>query len=68
MNHADVVEHFKDVEDGETNEVHDAAIIDVEDFERVSKFLAALGIVIVIFSYVELLGCIFLMFLVVWGT
>ncbi|CAG5084849.1 Oidioi.mRNA.OKI2018_I69.PAR.g10752.t1.cds [Oikopleura dioica] len=52
MNHADVVEHFKDVEDAlqETNEVHDAAIIDVDDFQRVSKYLEALGTVIVIFS------------------
>ena len=70
MNHADVVEHFKDVEDvlQETNEVHDAAIIDVDDFQRVSKYLEALGTVIVIFSYVKLFGCIFLMFSVAWDT
>jgi len=47
IGNADVIEHFKDVDE---NEVNEAAIIDIEDFERTSTFLFWVGIVILVFS------------------
>ena len=47
-----MIEHFKDIEEdlNADFDFHEAAIIDVDDFERVSFRVIMFGIVIVFFS------------------
>ena len=47
-----MIEHFKDIEEDlrPDYDFHEAAIVDVDDFERVSTRVIIFGIVVVFFS------------------